>query len=100
MGLLSAIVGTVAGAVLGSKSKSGAQVGYKETNLGKPGISSEFFVGKGLRKPKSRNLRSAKLFKPTFYSFDRKTAAAFADLADQDEIKNTRYTKKLFKALS
>ena len=100
MGLLSAIVGTVAGAVLGSKSKSGAQVGYKETDLGKPGISSEFFIGKGLRKPKSINLRSAKLFKPTFYNFDQKTVAAFADLADQDEIKNTKYSKKLFKALS
>jgi len=100
MGLLTAIIGTVAGAVLGSKSKSGAQIGYKETDLGKPGISSEFFIGKGLRKPKSINTRSARVFKPTFYSFDNKVAAAFKDLEDQDTIKQSNYSKKLFRALS
>jgi|TARA_R100001530_G_scaffold69683_1_gene49398 hypothetical protein len=100
MGILSAVIGTVAGAIFGSSSKSGKQVGYKETDLGKSGISGEFFIGKGLRKPKSSNLRSANVLKPTFYSFDAKVAAAQKDLENQDTIKNTRYAKNLSSAIS
>jgi hypothetical protein len=100
MGLLTAIGGIIAGSILGGSGKSGRQTEYKETDLGKPSISSRFFVGKGLRQPKSVNTRSARVFKPTFYSFDNKIAAAFNDLEDQDTIKQSNYSKKLFRALS
>lgn len=100
MGLLTAIGGIIAGAVLGGGGKAGRQTGYKETDLGTPSISGKFFVGKGLRQPKSINTRTADVFKPTFYTFDGKVAAAFKDLEDQDTIKQSNYSKKLFRALS